>query len=81
MLLAADEKQVSGKVLVSKTKEVNLDNWQIPNFIHMAYGKEESIDFLQKMGVTMPKYLATEKGYKQLAANTREFLAKRDADT
>ena len=80
MLLAADEEQVSGKVLVSWTKKVNRANWQFPNFIDKAYGDKASADFLFSMHVTMPKGLSTAKFYKQLAANAKEYVAKRDAD-
>ena len=79
MLLAADEKQVSGKVLVSVTKDVNRANWQFPNFIRKAYSMEDSANFMQKMGVRMPAILADEKHYKQLMANVKEHLAEREA--
>ena len=80
MLLAADEEQVSGKVLVSRTKKVNRANWQFPNFISKAYGEKASADFLYSMHVTMPQELATAKDYKQLAANAKDYVTKRDAD-
>ena len=80
MLLAEDEQQVSGKVLVSKTKEVNRANWQFPNFIRKAYSMEDSVNFMQRMGVEVPKRIATDKDYKQLMANVKQHLAKRDAD-
>ena len=80
MLLAADEEQVSGQVLVSWTKKVNRANWQFPNFIDKAYGDKASNDFLFGMHVTMPKGLSTAKFYEQLATNAKEYVAKRDAD-
>ena len=32
------------------------------------------------MHVTMPRELATAKDYKQLAANAKDYVTKRDAD-
>ena len=71
---------MSGKVLVSKTKKVNRANWQFPNFLIKAYGNKTTADFLYKMHVRMPKELATAKDYSELAANAKEYVAKRDAD-
>ena len=79
-IVAEDEERVSGKVLVAHTRKVNRANWQFPNFIHKAYGNKTAADFLQIMGVTMPKPLATPKDFRQLAANAEEYVAKRDAD-
>ena len=80
MVLTKDEEQVSGKVLVSHTLKVNRANWQFPNFLPKAYGNQVTADFLQRMGVPMPKELAAAKDYRELAANATKYAARRDAD-
>ena len=63
LMLEKDAEEVSGKVLTARTRPVNRANWQFPNMLPQAYGNKATADFLFKMGVKMPKELATEKDY------------------
>ena len=79
LMLEKGETQVSGKVLTARTRPVNRANWRFPNFLPQSYGNKATADFLFKMGVKMPRVLATAKDYKELTRNAETYVAERDA--